>query len=62
MGKRPLARLVAQLEATGADIESIEVEVADRVEHAVAVHMRAQPLIDVATVREGVYADPGAPW
>ena len=53
----PLARLVTQLETIGVDIAAIEADVADRVERAVA-YMRAQPLIDVATVREGVYADP----
>ena len=37
-------------------IAAIEGDVADRVERAVA-YMRAQPLIDVATVREGVYAE-----
>ena len=52
----PLARLVAQLESVGVDIAAIEADVADRVERAVA-YMRAQPLIDVATVREGVYAE-----
>jgi pyruvate dehydrogenase E1 component alpha subunit len=56
----PLARLSTQLDGSGVDIAAIEAEVADRVEAAVAF-MRSQPLVDVASVREGVYADPG-PW
>lgn len=54
----PLARLAKQLEAIGIDIAAIEAEVADRVERAVT-YMRGQPLIDVATVREGVFSDTG---
>ena len=56
----PLARLVTQLEGMGIDIAAIEAEVTDRVETAVA-YMRAQPLVDAATVRDGVYGDNG-PW
>jgi pyruvate dehydrogenase E1 component alpha subunit len=56
----PLARLATQLEGTGVDIAAIEAEVAERVEVAVG-YMRAQPLVGTATVREGVYADPGPP-
>jgi len=55
-----LARLMSEVAATGADIEAIGLAVADRVERAVA-YMRAQPLIDVATVREGVYSEPRMP-
>ena len=56
----PLARLMSEVAATGADIEAIGLAVADRVERAVA-YMRAQPLINVATVREGVYSEPRMP-
>ena len=53
----PLARLAAQIEAIGVDIAAIEAEIAEQVEAAV-VYMRSQPLVDVATVSEGVYAEP----
>jgi pyruvate dehydrogenase E1 component alpha subunit len=53
----PLARLSAQLQADGTDIDALEADVATRVERAVEF-MRAQPTIDPGTVRDGVYAEP----
>ena len=55
----PLTRLAAQLETTGVDIAEIEAEMQARVERAVEF-MRGQPMIDVATVRDDVYSQPGA--
>jgi acetoin:2,6-dichlorophenolindophenol oxidoreductase subunit alpha len=55
----PLSRLASQLEANSVDIAEIETEMLARVERAVEF-MRAQPLIDVATVRDDVYSQPGA--
>ena len=55
----PLSRLASQLEANGVAIAEIETEMLARVERAVEF-MRAQPLIDVATVRDDVYSQPGA--
>jgi pyruvate dehydrogenase E1 component alpha subunit len=54
----PLARLSVMVQAAGVDVDAIEAEVAARVEDAVAF-MRAQPMIAPATVRDGVFAEPG---
>jgi pyruvate dehydrogenase E1 component alpha subunit len=53
----PLAQLSAQVQSAGVDVDALEAEVAARVDRAVAF-MRAQPMIDPATVRDGVYAEP----